>query len=510
MGELQQGSDVGGYTLTRLLGEGGMGEVWLAHDERADRLVALKFIKSHLLSNPKTKMRFTNEAKTLGKLDHDRVVPLYAVVEEGEHLAFVLRFIDGGSLADRIETQYPLPESFILSSSRDILGALGDAHSRGIIHRDMKPQNILIDRQDRSFLTDFGIAISESQERATQGAFAIGTPHYMSPEQIARPRELTIGNGGHRTDIYSYGVVLFEMLTGQVPFGQDSGAEETFAIQQAHCVEPPPPLRTLNPNVSPALEAVVLHCLEKEPNKRPQTCAELLGEIEEAVKGESSSRSVRRATVLDPTEGATQPPLVRPEPRPGTLVETLGKPLAIQTVQSAKRGPSRIPMMIAAAVLLIAAAAGGGGWLYTRGSAKDSGASQNNQQDNQQNREQTTKPSQPGPGTGVSNPNGGKNPPGPVIHDGSNQGGRGDGGKRPNNGSGQSPLPQPQPPPQQQIASPETEANGYANQARALADKAEWCPAQALMQRAIDTHLNSKAWEKDLQAYTVGCTSAPH
>ena len=130
MRTLGAGSKIGCYELIKLLGEGGMGEVWLAHDERADRSVALKFIQPHLLNDPKMRVRFTNEARTLGKLEHDRIVTLYAVLEEDEYLAFVLRFIEGQSLAERIRLQFPLPMSFIVSSARDILSALeiGRAH----------------------------------------------------------------------------------------------------------------------------------------------------------------------------------------------------------------------------------------------------------------------------------------------------------------------------------------------------------------------------------------------
>lgn len=364
MGSLQPASFVGGYKLIRLLGEGGMGEVWQAYEERADRLVALKFIQPLLLRDPRNRVRFANEAKTLGKLDHDRVVPLYAVIEEGEHFAFVLRFIDGGSLADRIDSQFPLPQSFLLSSAREILGALGDAHSRGIIHRDMKPQNILVDRQDRSFLTDFGIAISDTQERATRGESAIGTPHYMSPEQIARPRDIAIAKGGHRTDIYSYGIVLYEMLTGQVPFGPNSGADETFAIHQAHCQEAPAPPSSLNPAISPQMEAVVLHCLEKDPDLRPQTCAELLGEIEAAIQGSQLPHAPRRVTVLDPTGGNASPSQTKPIGGSATLVETGGP--ATQSVS--KPTVSRQPLLIAAAAILLLTGGGGAWWVLHSGS----------------------------------------------------------------------------------------------------------------------------------------------
>jgi serine/threonine-protein kinase len=280
-----------------------MGEVWLGQDKLADRRVALKFIKPHLLDDPGFRARFSNEAKTLGKLEHERIVTLYTVLDEGDYLALVLRFIDGTSLAEKVDSEGTLPLPFVLECARDILPALGFAHERGIIHRDIKPENILVDQRDRSFLMDFGIAVAAFAERGTMTGFAIGTPHYMSPEQIRTPRDITPETGGHRTDIYSFGVVLFEMLCGRVPFGQHSGMEDIYAIQHAHCNETPPSLSEINPAVAPALEHVVLSCLAKDPADRPQSCIELLAQLEAAALSNASHTAAPKAhakTVLEP------------------------------------------------------------------------------------------------------------------------------------------------------------------------------------------------------------------
>lgn len=309
---------VANYKLVRLLGSGGFGDVWLASDLRADRLVALKFIKPGLLDTPEFRTRFLLEARTLGRLEHDRIVPLYTVLEDSGHLALVLRFIEGltpgkgTSLADYIDERGALPLSFVHSSARDILPALGFAHDRGVIHRDMKPQNILLDSNVRSFLTDFGIAVVEFAERGTMTGSMIGTPHYMSPEQILDSRQITVENKGRRSDIYSYGVVLYEMLTGRVPFGADSGVEETFKVQRAHCDEPPPPLRDINPEVPASVENAVLRCLAKSPDDRPQTCAELLWQFDAAV----AQRPGYAPTVVEKRAPGAQ--LQRLDPKPVT------------------------------------------------------------------------------------------------------------------------------------------------------------------------------------------------
>lgn len=312
---------IGDYELVRLLGRGGMGDVWLATETRAERPVALKFIKPYLLQDPGFLTRFLNEARTLGRLDHDRIVTLFAVLEKDGHLALVLRFIDGRSLADVIDEQRVVPLAIVMACARDVVPALGSAHEKGIIHRDIKPQNILVDRSGRSFLTDFGIAVVDFADRGTVTGFSIGTPHYMSPEQIQTPREVTMQHGGYRSDIYSFGVVLFEMLTGRLPFGANTSHDDIYRIQNAHCVEAPPRLRDINPDVTPAVEEVVLRCLAKSPADRPQSCAELLQLLESAAAGTAPAarpRAERAATIVERSgaiDSGTPAAPARPSPR---------------------------------------------------------------------------------------------------------------------------------------------------------------------------------------------------
>lgn len=328
------------YQLVSRLGRGGMGEVWKANDLKADRQVALKFIRRDYLDNPEVRKRFLTEARTLGRLEHDRIVTLYNVLDDGENLALVLRFIDGNSLGDRIDENGAQPLEFVFSSARDILPALGFAHSRGVIHRDIKAPNILVDTEGRSFLTDFGIAAVEFTERGTQFGTSVGTPHYMSPEQIKTPREITMENKGYRSDIYSYGVLLYEMLTGILPFGGNAGPDETFVVQRAHCDETPVPLRQIKADIPASVEEVVLHCLAKSPDDRPQSCKELLEEFEAAMStGARPKRRTYSETVIEP-----QPS--RPaEPKPSPSVVPAPAP---------KKG-LRVPVLVGSAVVVAVA-----------------------------------------------------------------------------------------------------------------------------------------------------------
>jgi serine/threonine protein kinase len=266
---------IGDYELVRPLGRGGMGEVWQARDVRLHRHVALKLITPELLESPSHRARFHDEAIALAKLSHERVVTIFDVLDEGGVMALVLQYIDGESLSRRIDAEGVLPLSFVVKCVRDILPALGAAHKHGIIHRDIKPANILVDGEERSFLADFGIAVGDFAERRTTTGLLNGTAPYMSPEQIDRPEDLTVEKKGHRSDIYSFGVVLYEMLTGDVPFGS-SGSGGMGRILYAHCHEKPRPLREVNPRVPEAVEAVVMRCLEKNPDDRFQDCADLL------------------------------------------------------------------------------------------------------------------------------------------------------------------------------------------------------------------------------------------
>jgi serine/threonine protein kinase len=266
-----------------------MGEVWKASQVYSNQLVAIKFVRPDLLKVPEFRTRFLNEAKTLARLEHDRIVPFYGVREENGRLALVLRFVDGESVARRIDRLGPMPLELAMMCARDVLPALGYAHENDVVHRDVKSHNILISVKDHKecfFLSDFGIAVAEFSGRETDVGTSVGTLHYMSPEQIEGSPDLDPHRGGHRSDIYSFGVVMFEMLSGQLPFGNRRTREDAHEeIVAMHCNAAVPRLKDMNPalgaNLS-AMEAVVHQCLAKLPEDRPQSCAQLLQMLEDA------------------------------------------------------------------------------------------------------------------------------------------------------------------------------------------------------------------------------------
>jgi eukaryotic-like serine/threonine-protein kinase len=275
---MQEGQKIRDYVLEEKIGEGGMGEVWRARHAILDRQVAIKAMARHLETDPEFGRRFLQEAQSQARLNHPRIVGVSDFFAEDGQYFLVMPLMSGKSLADRLhELQSPLPVSDALVVARDVLEALDHAHQEGIIHRDVKPSNILLDRDGHASLTDFGIALSLGRHRVTLTRTSLGTPHYMSPEQIRSPKTVD-----HRTDVYSFGCVLYEMLTGRPPFAEAADAEDTdFAVKEAHVYQAPEPLRKWNPRVPAWLEAVVLRALAKNPDERFLGCGEFRRTLDE-------------------------------------------------------------------------------------------------------------------------------------------------------------------------------------------------------------------------------------
>lgn len=250
------------YELDREIGRGGMGIVYKARDRRLKRVVAIKLLPPELAYRPEIRTRFLREAETAAQLNHPNIVPIYSVDEREGLVFFVMAYVDGENLAARLHRTGAMPNDEVRHALIDVARALAFAHERGVVHRDIKPDNILMDSSDRVMVTDFGIAraISEGADsRLTATGMAIGTPAYMSPEQSMGEREVD-----GRSDLYSLGVVGYQMLTGELPFN----ASSTPALLVKHLSEAPPPIQQKCPTVDPDLGRAVMTLLEKDADNR--------------------------------------------------------------------------------------------------------------------------------------------------------------------------------------------------------------------------------------------------
>ncbi|HKT08723.1 MAG TPA: serine/threonine-protein kinase [Gemmatimonadaceae bacterium] len=286
------------YELDRELGRGGMGIVYRAKDRRLKRMVAIKVLPPELGFRGEIKSRFLREAETAAQLSHPDIVPIYSVDEREGLVFFVMACVDGDTLAKRLAERGPLPVDDARRILREVADALAYAHARGVIHRDIKPDNILLGEDGRAMVTDFGIAraIQEGADsRLTATGVAIGTPAYMSPEQAAGDREID-----GRSDLYSLGIVGYQMLAGQLPFQ----ASSTAAMLMKHISERPAPLDQVRPDVPADLSAAVMTLLEKEPSNRFPSAAA----FEAVMAGDMSQMPARTAQSTAPQPAWAPPP----------------------------------------------------------------------------------------------------------------------------------------------------------------------------------------------------------
>ncbi len=250
--------DIPGYTLIRKIGEGGVGTVWLATDTMLQRQVAVKALKSNILQEKENMQRFQSEAVTLAMLRHPNITMLYNLIHDKGRWYMIMEYIEGETLESLLKSRGILPVIDILTIAVQTLGGLQHAHSRGVIHRDLKPSNLMLSAEGEVKIMDFGIARIAGGSRLTRVGQAVGTPQYMSPEQV-RGQE-----GNYASDIYSFGVVLYELLTGVTPFDSDS----EFEIMHAHTSKKPVPPDSLNPDIPGALNDAILKALAKDPSQR--------------------------------------------------------------------------------------------------------------------------------------------------------------------------------------------------------------------------------------------------
>jgi serine/threonine-protein kinase len=311
------------YVLERELGRGGMGVVFLARDLKLDRMVAIKALPLHLADDERVRERFLREARTAARLSHPNIVPIHRADEIDGRVFFVMGFVDGESLAQRVAARGPLPPAEVVDLLRDVAAALHEAHRLGIVHRDVKPENILIDqRTGRAMVTDFGIARVVEAAPLTATGLLLGTVQYMSPEQV-------VGEAvDARSDVYALGVVAFHALTARFPFQSESAS----AVLVAHVTKAPPKLRDVAPSIPAPLAEIVDRCLAKDPAARFQSAgdvADALGDLSAAVKRAPerarevllSDREARdvwdRAASLQAQQTGTVAPIAPPLPRDG-------------------------------------------------------------------------------------------------------------------------------------------------------------------------------------------------
>lgn len=310
---------IGQYLLEEKLGEGGMAEVWKARHQVLGTHVAVKFLSARLAGIPDIEQRFLGEGKRQAALQHANIVSAYDFLYINERSYLIMKFIEGQSLDDVLfRRQAPLPIPQALAISADVLHALGYAHSQNVVHRDIKPSNILVENGGRAFVIDFGIALMLGQERATRVGLAVGTPHFMSPEQIMGSRDID-----RRSDIYSFGCVLYQMLTQKLPFDAQPGDGDTeYVIKDKHLRQRPEPLRQWNAEIPEPFERAVLRCLEKKAADRFGSCDEVLAALTQAP-------AARTPTTRTPTrlEIPTGRPVAAPLPsRPPVTAKTVVLP----------------------------------------------------------------------------------------------------------------------------------------------------------------------------------------
>src|SRR4051794_14870006 len=307
------------YRVVRKLGTGGMANVYLAEDQELGRRVAIKMLDDRHAQDDQFVERFRREAKNAAGLSHPNIVSIYDRGEAEGTYYIAMEYLDGSTLKELINKRGPTPVKIAIGYTKQILAALGFAHRNGIVHRDIKPHNVLVDDEGRLKVTDFGIARSGVSQMTEVGSI-IGTAQYLSPEQ-ARGSAV-----GPTSDIYSVGVVLYEMLTGEVPFTGDT----PVGIMMKHQSAIPDPPSRRNPQVPRDLDLIVLRALAKNPKHRYQSAEEMSADLERVGRGGSVSDTTENAatmvlsaaaepsaktTIVRPTMPVAPPPTRPPVPR---------------------------------------------------------------------------------------------------------------------------------------------------------------------------------------------------
>jgi serine/threonine protein kinase len=350
------GTVLGRYRLLEKAGVGGMSEVWKAEDETLKRIVAVKVILGPVAADSTFRERFLREARLVAGLEHTNVLPVFdygtAIVDAAEVSYLVMPLVGGGSLKGRVAG--PVPPALAISWLSAIAAALDHAHGKGILHRDVKPGNVLMDSQGRPLLADFGLARSaEVSSGLTATGTVLGTPLYMAPEQA-----MGVALDG-RADQYALAVIAFELLAGRVPFS----AESPLAVLHQHVSTPPPPLSTVLPGTAPSVDAVLSRGLAKKAADRFGSCSAFVAALGAALAVPGAAATVPQP-VQDQSNVATI--ISSPALSPGALAAPASvAPAAKDAPASAPKDPTRGVKILLAALLLLSA--GGGIYLFLRG-----------------------------------------------------------------------------------------------------------------------------------------------
>ena len=287
------------YELQELVGTGGMSSVYKAHDRLLARTVALKVLHQQYTGDEDYVERFRREARAVAALSHPNIVTVIDRGEHGDRQFIVFEFVDGENLKQLVQRSGPLPVETALELGVQVARGLGFAHEQGLVHRDVKPQNVLLNGNGEAKVTDFGIARSlDVKHGMTQTGTVLGTSDYIAPEQ-AQGQSVDA-----HTDVYSLGVVLYELLTNEVPFP----GENFVAVAMRHINEPPPPIRDKRPDVSPRLEAAIQCAMAKDPAERYASMREFCRELEACLAEAEGTQ------VLPPPDGVAPPGRMRPTP----------------------------------------------------------------------------------------------------------------------------------------------------------------------------------------------------
>jgi serine/threonine protein kinase len=291
------GRQLATYRVEKFIGQGGMAQVYYAWDESLERPAAIKVIRLDVHSDTTYAERFVQEARSISKWRHENVLQVYYAGQEDTIYFFAMEYVDGLNL-EQILSQYAakgelIPHDDALRIGRAIASALDYAHSKHVIHRDVKPSNIMIDKENRVALADFGLALDVQRGSVGQ---TFGTPHYIAPEQARNSADAV-----PQSDLYSLGIVLYEMLTGVVPFDDPS----SMSLALKHLLEPPPPPRSLNPALSAEVEAVLLRALSKAPSERYATGRELMDALADGLRAQTATGE--SALILPPPPGGVEP-----------------------------------------------------------------------------------------------------------------------------------------------------------------------------------------------------------